>query len=54
MVSISIPLTLTDSIYLRLKEVMLLLDLIFTGREFHNKIDEDVKKGFTPCHSVLL
>jgi len=32
---------------LRLKELMLSLDLIFTGREFHNKTD-DVKKVLLP------
>ena len=42
------------SIYLRLKELILSLDLIFTGKEFHTKID-DVKKVFTPfCFPVAL
>ena len=40
------------SIYLRLKELMLSLDLIFTGKEFHNKIG-DVKKVLPPSVFLL-
>ena len=39
------------SIYLLLKELMVSLDLIFTGREFHNKID--VKKVLPPSVFLL-
>ena len=39
MVNISVPLR-TYSVYLHLKELILSLDLIFTGKEFHNKIDD--------------
>ena len=38
--------------YLRLKELILSLDLIFTGKEFHNKID-DVKIVLPPSVFLL-
>ena len=42
----------TYSMYLRLKELILSLDLIFTGKEFHNKID-DVKNVLPPSVFLL-
>ena len=40
------------SMYLRLKELILSLDIIFTGKEFHNKID-DVKNVLPPSVFLL-
>ena len=40
------------SIYLRSKELILSLDLIFTGKEFLNEID-DVKKVVPPSVFLL-
>ena len=51
MVNISVPLPYVLDIF-ALKELMLSLDLIFTGREFHNKID-DVIKVFPPSVFLL-
>ena len=52
MVNVSEPLLYVLDIF-ALKELMLSLDLIFTGREFHNKID-DVKKVLPPSVFLLL
>ena len=52
MVNVSVPLLYVLDIF-ALKELMLSLDLIFTGREFHNKID-DVKKVLPPSVFLLL
>ena len=53
MVNISVPLVyVVYSIYLRLKELILSLDLILTGKEFHSKID-DVRKVLPPSVFLL-